>query len=193
MSPQEIADILKASVPDAVVGAELASKHPSVTVAPEKWHQAALVLRDEPRLGMNMLRCISALDLHPEPWIELVYDLISMRPPRVGQVNSLLASESQHSTGSEQAVDLPYVENAGTIAVRVRVPREGGAVRSVGDVWPAAEWHEREAYDLLGVQFEQHPDLRRILCPDDWRGFPLRKDYEFPKEYHGIPSAATEE
>jgi NADH-quinone oxidoreductase subunit C len=72
-------------------------------------------------------------------------------------------------------------------AVRVRVPRDGGHIASVADVWPAADWHEREVFDMFGVIFDGHPDFRRILCPDDWVGYPLRKDYEFPLEYHGIP------
>ena len=59
-------------------------------------------------------------------------------------------------------------------------------VPSVSGVWSTANWHEREVYDLCGVEFTGHPDLRRILCPEDWVGHPLRKDYEMPLEYHGI-------
>lgn len=57
---------------------------------------------------------------------------------------------------------------------------------SVSHIWRAADWHEREAYDLLGITFAQHPDLRRILLPDDWQGFPLRKDYQAQDTYHGV-------
>jgi NADH-quinone oxidoreductase subunit C len=80
-----------------------------------------------------------------------------------------------------------YWKAAGEIAIRLRVPRDQASAPSVADVWPAAEWHEREVFDMFGVTFEGHPDLRRILCPDDWVGYPLRKDYEFPLEYQGIP------
>jgi len=75
------------------------------------------------------------------------------------------------------------------IAVKVRVARDAPIIPSVCDLWPAADWHEREIYDLLGIKFTNHPDLRRILLPDDWQGHPLRKDYEFPREYHGIPGS----
>jgi NADH-quinone oxidoreductase subunit C len=72
------------------------------------------------------------------------------------------------------------------VTVKVEVPREGGAVPTVSDIWRTAEWHEREAYDMIGVRFDNHPDHRRILLPDDWDGFPLRKDYQVQEFYHGI-------
>lgn len=78
------------------------------------------------------------------------------------------------------------MDHAHKIAVKVTVSREEPHVPSVADLWPAADWHEREQYDLLGVVFDGHPDLRRILCPEDWEGHPLRKDYIQPLEYHGI-------
>jgi NADH-quinone oxidoreductase subunit C len=61
--------------------------------------------------------------------------------------------------------------------LKTRVPREDARIESVTSLWPGAEWHEREVYDLFGIVFEGHPDLRRILLPDDWEGHPLRKDY----------------
>ena len=71
--------------------------------------------------------------------------------------------------------------------LRVDAGREKPSVPSVCSVWPGANWHEREAYDMYGIRFEDHPDLRRILLPEDWTGYPLRKDYDFPDEYQGIP------
>lgn len=76
-----------------------------------------------------------------------------------------------------------------TFAVKVYTPRTNPSVPSVADLWRAADWQEREAFDLLGIDFSGHPDLRRILCADDWEGHPLRKDYVFPREYHGIPGS----
>jgi NADH-quinone oxidoreductase subunit C len=71
--------------------------------------------------------------------------------------------------------------------LKVRLPREKPAVHSVESVWGVANWHEREAFDMFGIVFEGHSDLRRILCPDDWEGYPLRKDYTFPKSYRDMP------
>jgi NADH-quinone oxidoreductase subunit C len=72
------------------------------------------------------------------------------------------------------------------IVLKVEVPTESPNVPSVESVWKSANWHEREAYDLLGINFIGHPDLRRILLPDDWEGHPLRKDYQTPEFYNGM-------
>jgi NADH-quinone oxidoreductase subunit C len=71
--------------------------------------------------------------------------------------------------------------------IKVFLPRETPVVHSVESIWAVANWHEREAYDMFGIVFEGHSDLRRILCPDDWEGYPLRKDYQFPKTYRDMP------
>ena len=71
--------------------------------------------------------------------------------------------------------------------IKCRLPRENPKIRSVESVWAVANWHERETYDMFGVVFEGHSDLRRILCPDDWEGYPLRKDYKFPTRYRDMP------
>ncbi len=72
------------------------------------------------------------------------------------------------------------VEKNEKLMVRAEVSREEAKVPSVTALWKGADWHEREAYDLFGITFEGHPQLKRILLPEDWEGFPLRKDYEDP-------------
>lgn len=72
------------------------------------------------------------------------------------------------------------------IVLKTFCPRDNPHVQSVGEVWGTAEWHEREAYDMMGIIFDEHPDLRRILCPDDYPGHPLRKDFKVPEFYLGI-------
>ncbi len=70
--------------------------------------------------------------------------------------------------------------------LKVDVPRDDPKLPSVESVWRTADWHERECFDMFGIVFEGHPDPRRILCPDDWQGWPLRKDYVVQEFYHGI-------
>jgi NADH-quinone oxidoreductase subunit C len=72
------------------------------------------------------------------------------------------------------------------IVLKVFCTRENPHVQSVSSVWGTANWHEREAYDMVGIIFDEHPDLRRILLPDDWEGHPLLKDYKVPEFYQGI-------
>ena len=71
------------------------------------------------------------------------------------------------------------------VTLKVELPREDPKLPTVYNVWKGANWHEREAYDMFGIKFDGQPDLRRILLPDDWEGFPLRKDHVDAEEYRG--------
>ena len=72
------------------------------------------------------------------------------------------------------------------IVLRVETPKDRPDINSVAQIWRTADWHEREAYDMFGINFINHPDMSRILLPDDWEGFPLRKDYKQPEYYGGL-------
>ena len=72
------------------------------------------------------------------------------------------------------------------IEIRIQVPVEKPQIPSVETIWRIADWFERETYDMFGIEFLKHRDLRRILLPEDWKGWPLRKDYEVQETYHGI-------
>ena len=73
-----------------------------------------------------------------------------------------------------------------SVEIRV-VVADDDEVPSLANIWKTADWHEREAYDMMGIKFSGHPDLKRILLPEDWEGFPLRKDYKVADYYHGVP------
>lgn len=90
-------------------------------------------------------------------------------------------------------VSIPFTRR---LRLKVRVPN-GGAVPSVQGIWPAANWHEREVWDMFGIFIEGHPDLRRILMPEDWEGHPQRKDYpvqirKTPQTYQPLEVAEDE-
>lgn len=73
-----------------------------------------------------------------------------------------------------------------SLTLKARIPKSAAKVPTVEKIYPTANWQEREAFDLLGIQFEGHSDLRRIMLPDDWVGHPLRKDYKEEEDYHGM-------
>lgn len=171
MAPEEICKLLRSQFGDAVTETALEGGHAYAHVAAHRWAEVAAFLCSDSRLEFNLLRSITAVDLLADSLFACIYDMMSLSLEHPGE----LAMETHE------------------FAVRVTVDRDKPVIPSVAHVWPAAEWHEREAFDLMGIDFSSHPDLRRILCPDDWEGFPLRKDYEFPLEYHGIPGTTEYE
>ena len=133
---------------------ESADGMPTIYVAAGDLVDTCRALRDTPELRFAFLADLFPVDYLPrQPRFEIVY---------------LLASLGVGGFG-----DAPK-----RLRVKVRVPDDHATpVSSVSSIWPAAAWSEREAYDLFGIHFSDHPDLRRILMPEDWEGFPLRKDY----------------
>jgi len=79
-----------------------------------------------------------------------------------------------NSTASQASIEFNLIFNAGK------------EVPSIESIWKTADWHEREAYDMMGIKFSGHPEMKRILLPQDWEGHPLKKDYEVADYYHGI-------
>jgi NADH-quinone oxidoreductase subunit C len=77
-------------------------------------------------------------------------------------------------------------ETLRSLAVKAHIPRDAPRIPSVVSLWAGADWHERETWDLFGIQFDGHPDLRRIFMPEGWRGHPLRKDYDRTPQYIGM-------
>ncbi|MCG8606610.1 NADH-quinone oxidoreductase subunit C [bacterium] len=128
------------------------------------------------------------------PWIKIkpqkVFDICAYLKEDVDlSLDSLMClSGLDYGGGGDLGVvySLHSMKHGHKITIRVDLPREDPKLPSVETIWRTADWHEREAYDLLGIHFEGHRDLRRILCPDDWEGYPLRKDYVVQEYYHGI-------
>jgi NADH-quinone oxidoreductase subunit C len=173
MSGQAFLDRLKRQFGDQITGANLAAIDPWIEVSPDGLVPLCKYLRDEPDLRFNMLNCVSGVDYcEPDPKKAAKADF----QPHVEVVYHL--SSLPHKTTLVLKVILPRWKDD--------KPGELPEVPSVCGVWNAANWHEREVFDLVGVRFTGHPDLRRILCPEDWVGHALRKDYEMPLEYHGI-------
>jgi len=162
MNFNEIKDLLTDKFGQGVISAiEPMGLQPALLIDPEFIVQVCEELRDNNKTWFDFLSCLSGVDHGPEKnKFEIVYHLASI-PHKLQLV---LKTIKEHDRNSET---LP-------------------SFHTVSGVWRTAEWHEREAFDLLGIHFEGHPDLRRILLPDDWEGYPLRKDYLAAEEYKGI-------
>jgi len=128
-------------------------------------------------------------------------DVISVSPENWSEISSVLKNESKlnfdylmcisaYDKGDSKVYGAAYnfYSTVNNHYLEVRVEAEDGtSIPSVVELWKTADWHEREAYDMMGLKFEGHPDLKRILLSEDWEGYPLRKDYKEPDYYHGVP------
>ena len=134
---------------DSQAGTEVREFRGELTIVVPREHlrRAAEFLRGDPELQFTFLADLTGVDRFP---IEPRFEL-----------NYHLLSLARRER----------------VRLKVRVSGDDPVVESVTAVWPTANWHEREVFDLFGVRFEGHPDLRRILMPEDWEGHPLRKDY----------------
>lgn len=128
-----------------------------IFVSPESIVKVCQFLKKDERTAFNVLQVITGCDYLDE------------NDPRI-EVSYILAS---------------FIKKTELI-LKVKLPRQNPQIDSVCSVWKAADFQERECFDMLGVEFKSHPDLRRILCPEDWEGFPLRKDYVAAKTYLGM-------
>ena len=145
----------------AIVAVQEHGLQPAIYVDPHYLVQVAQLLRDTEGFYFDFLANITGVDLYPAAEFEVVYHLSSIPY----QTQCVLKVKVLNDRNLNNLPEVP----------------------SVTSVWRTADWHEREIYDLMGIFFTDHPDLRRILMPDDWEGYPLRKDYQDPESYHQIP------
>jgi NADH-quinone oxidoreductase subunit C len=173
MTSAEIIALLEQKFGDKIKSKNLEAIDPFAVVEPGNLLEVCRFLKLEPALSFDFLNCISGVDyleLDPkkapkagfEPHLEVVYHFSSFRNKHRFVLKVLLPRWKDDKVG-----ELPEVP-------------------SLTPLYLTANWHEREVYDLSGVYFTGHPDLSRILLAEDWVGHPLRKDYEYPLEYHGI-------
>jgi len=146
---------------EVIVGEETTGLQPALLIAPDQIAEVCLELRNNPKTYFDFLSCLTGVDYGAEAnRFGVVYHLASI--PYKTQLTLKISKENNRN--EENLPSFP----------------------SVVPVYKTADWHEREAYDMVGIFFEGHPDLRRILLPDDWEGFPLRKDYKTAEYYKGI-------
>jgi NADH-quinone oxidoreductase subunit C len=157
MDAKAIHEALVARFGERITGVDLEATSPFAVVATDAIAEVAAFCKSDPALAFDNLMCLSGVD-YPKA-----------DPPRMEVAYHVLSYTHLH-----------------TFALKVHVPRESPAVPTVEGVWGVANWHERECWDMFGIVFTGHSDLRRILLPDDWEGHPLRKDWQDPDYYNGL-------
>lgn len=173
MTFQEIVDLIGENFgSEAIISIHPNELQPFVYLSVDKLESVAQLLYSNPSLYFDYLACITGIDNGVEKnTMELDFRLYSVPFDHHFVFKVLIPrSLSENNTSG-----FHFHENTW-------MP----IVHSVSNIWRTANWHEREIFDLLGIWFDGHPDLRRILMPADWEGFPLRKDYVVQELYQGI-------
>ncbi|HMQ00340.1 MAG TPA: NADH-quinone oxidoreductase subunit C, partial [Cyclobacteriaceae bacterium] len=128
-----------------------------------------------------------AILIHANDLIEVCNTLLTHEALYFDMLSCITAIDNGPEANSMELVynlyAIPYEHH---LMLKVKIERANPEIPSVSDIWKTADWHEREAFDLFGIKFKNHPDLRRILLPADWEGYPLRKDYKVQEYYAGI-------
>lgn len=172
-NPDDVSKDLQSALGGGFVAKELGSNGSDAffVVQVASLVKAASFLRDDPRYQCTMLQVVSAVDFLPQTAKAATEDspAVEARDGFIEVMYSLWSFTHKHQ-----------------INLKVRIDRDNPAVPTLCDLFRSANWYERECYDLVGVNFENHPDLNRILLPKDWIGHPLRRDYVFPDEYNGM-------
>ena len=128
----------------------------------------------------------SQIELKPDQWLEIATYLKNDPGFSFDQLECVTGIDTGEDGPLQSRYNLHSMEHRHKIEVVISLDRNNPKVASIEQVWRVGDWFERETYDMFGIIYEGHRDLRRILCPEDWEGWPLRKDYEAQETYHGI-------
>ena len=128
----------------------------------------------------------SIIFVDPDNWILLATFLKNDSKLKFDYLMCISSYDKEDGKTYGVAYNFFSTSNKHYLEVRIEI-EDGVSIPSVVNLWKAADWHEREAFDMMGISFDGHPDLKRILLADDWDGHPLRKQYKEPDYYHGMP------
>tara|TARA_S200000501_G_scaffold190210_1_gene179117 strand:- start:110929 stop:111651 length:723 start_codon:yes stop_codon:yes gene_type:complete len=128
---------------------------------------------------------IDYIQLKPDKWYEIASWLKSDDTLQFDSLQCQMGIDMGDGM-LESRYNLHSMSQDHYLELRIAIPTESAKIPSVEKIWRVADWFERETYDMYGIEFVGHRDLRRILLPDDWQGWPLRKDYVVQETYHGI-------
>ncbi len=184
MEQKAIYDLLAAKLGEGALGWHEDEIEPWAEVAPASIAVACAFLREDAALDFNQLMCLSGLD-----WDGLDEAGKGKSVAILGYTDEGVAEVSDRVAEGDLGVAYHLYSHGQRhkFTLRVRVPRNQAEVPTVSEIWPTASWHEREAWDLVGITFKGHKDLRRMLLDEAWEGHPLRKDYQMPSTWAGVP------